>query len=141
MKKETIIAIIFGMLFGGVVAVLLIVKNKTDKLNSAKTLSPAVTVTPSVRNVTAGTILEIVSPEGGIITNKNSVTIKGKAPKGALLVVESPIKDLVMTVEKEDFAVPFPLALGENYIVVTSYQKGASVQTQVKELKIYYLTE
>ncbi len=141
MKKETTVAIFFGILFGAIVAVFLIVRNKAIKLNAAKTLSPALTVTPGVKNVVAGKVLEVTAPENGVITNKNSVVIKGKTGKGALIVIQSPIRDQVLVTEKEDFSVTFPLALGENDITVTSYEKGKQVQTQVKELKVYYLTD
>jgi len=139
MKKETTIAIFFGIFFGAIVAVFLIVKNKNSKFNM-KTLSPARTVTPSVKNVASGKILEVSSPEDGSISSTNSVSIKGKTEKGALLVIQSPIKDLIVVAEKDDFSIQFPLALGENNIVITSYEKGTQVKTQVKDLKVYYLT-
>lgn len=139
MKKETTIAIFFGIFFGAIVAVFLIVRNKNSKFNT-KTLSPATSVTPSVKNVTSGKILEVTSPEDGSINSTNSVSIKGKTEKGALLVIQSPIKDLIVVAEKEDFSIPFPLALGENNIVITSYEKGTQVKTQVKDLRVYYLT-
>ena len=140
MKKETTIAIFFGIFFGAIVAVFLILRNKNSQFNT-KTLTPALTVTPSLKNVITGQTLEVSAPESGAITDQNSTTIKGKTNKGSLLIIQSPAKDLILKTDQEDFSVLFPLALGENDIVITSYGKGTQVQTQVKEIKVYYLTQ
>jgi len=44
-------------------------------------------------------------------------------------------------VEKEDFTVDMPLALGENVISLTLYPKNSQGRSQQKELRIYYLDE
>ncbi len=56
--------------------------------------------------------------------------------------MQSPIKQLVQKLDKDDFIVPaFPLSLGENTIRVSLYPKDAQIPSQEKELKIYYLDE
>ncbi|KKQ24271.1 MAG: hypothetical protein US40_C0002G0102 [Candidatus Roizmanbacteria bacterium GW2011_GWC2_37_13] len=142
MKKETIIAIFLGIAFGGFLAFFLIVKNKEIQLNKNKIIAPTGLITQSaVKSNIVVTPLEITEPNDGAIFDKNSVEIKGKVSKNSLIVIQSPIKDLVFKNEKEDFSTDFPLALGENVIKIVVYPSDKQLRSQEKDLRIYYLEE
>ncbi|MBI3620368.1 hypothetical protein HY214_04480 [Candidatus Roizmanbacteria bacterium] len=142
MKKETTVAIFFGILLGAVIAVSLIIKNRQAQLQKAKTIVPeiktAFKITPNAINAR---LLEIVSPDDGMITAKNTVTIRGKTDPNSLLIIQSPLKDVVVRNDKADFTIDFPLALGENIITIAVYAKEPQLRSQEKQLKIYYLDE
>lgn len=141
MKKETIIATIFGIALGGAVAVFIIFKSKDIELSKNKVIAPKETV--SEKTVTDSNSsfqsLEIDSPTDGSVVDTNTITIKGRVEKESLLVIQSPIKDLVVKTDSNTFSLDFPLALGENTIKVVAYPKNQTLRQQEKNLKIYYL--
>lgn len=140
MKKETLIAIIFGVGLGVILAVVFIMQSKENQLTKAKPINNlSKTVTPKLKMVTTPT-LEISEPTDNLIVDSNSINIKGKANKNALIVINSPIKDMVFKNEKEEFKVNFPLALGENVIQLTVYPDDKTGSSINKTLQVYYLT-
>lgn len=142
MKKETVIAILLGIGFGVVVAVVMILKTKDQQIQKNKPINTALHITPTISvNNTQFQPLEISEPENGMVTDKTQVTIKGKAAKDSLIVIESPIKSATFKNDKEEFSAQFPLAFGENSILVSVYPKDGQGNSQEKELKIYYLDE
>lgn len=140
MKKETLIAIIFGVGLGVVLAVVFIMQSKENQLTKAKPINNLTkTITPKVTIVSTPT-LEISEPTENLTTDKNSIKIKGKTNKNALVVINSPIKDIVFKNEKEDFSVDFPLVQGENVIQLTVYPDDKTGSSINKTLHVYYLT-
>jgi hypothetical protein len=138
MKKETIIAIIFGIFFGIVFSIFFLQSSKKQS-PSTKLLPNLETITPKKRVVgIPSQNLEIIAPEDNSIFNQNKITIKGKAPKKSLIIIQSPIKDVVFENENEAFSFDFPLAYGTNQISIFSYPKN--IQTPLfKNLTVYYL--
>lgn len=140
MKKETIIAVIFGIILGGVFGLYLINKNKETQLTKNKVIAPsnAPNKTLSTDN---GKIqnLEISSPQDGIVVNGNNVKIIGKAEINSLIIIQTPVNDLSFKINKIDFSVDLPLALGENVIRIVAYPSGKNQSPQEKDLKVYYL--
>ncbi len=140
MRREIIIAIVFGVLLGLIVAVVMVVRVRQfggqNQIGAGNQVTPKVTAKNSQLQP-----LEIISPAQDNITDKKTITIKGKALKQSLIVVESPIKDLALKNEKEDFSISFPLSLGENIISVTAYPKDPKLNSQTSTLRVYYLTE
>lgn len=141
MKKESIIAILFGIALGAVVGLFLILQNKQNQLERAKTLTPKVTPTPGINGLGNFQALEITSPQDRSIVSKNSVTIFGKTNKNSLLVIQSPLKELTLKNQEENFSFDFPLSLGENVIRIVAYPKDVKLRPEERELKIYYLEE
>jgi Na+/glutamate symporter len=142
MKKETMAAIVFGILMGGVLAVTLITKNKQTQLEKSKTIAPTEKPIPSPgQSDLKFQPLEIVAPKDGIMVDKSETTISAKGTKDSLVVIQSPIKDLVFINEKVQFSVNFPLALGENVITIVIYPKDSKFRSQEKRLRVYYLKE
>jgi len=142
MKKEAVFAIFLGMSFGAILGFFLILKNKEIEINKNKAIAPSKTVSKNLNQKEINfQILEVSEPNDSSITDKNSVTIKGKVTKNSLIVIQSPIKDLVYKNEKEEFQLEFPLALGENVIKIVAYPSDKQFDLQEKEIKVYYLKE
>lgn len=142
MKKETIVAIVFGLTLGSVVAFFIILNNKNQQLEKSKAISPVAQVSPTITQPEVNsTTLTVSSPEDSQILTKNTVTLKGKGEKGALIVVQSPIKDLSQKLDTEDFSMDFPLSLGDNIIRITLYPKTKDASPQTKDLRVYYMEE
>lgn len=141
MKKETLIAVFFGIVLGGVVAFFIIVKSKDIQLANNKAIAPKdsnINAVGQPLNASFQT-LEVTSPADRIIVDKNSITISGKVEKNSLLVIQSATKDMTIVADKYDYSVDFPLSLGENVINVTAYPKDQSLKPQEKNFSIYYL--
>ncbi len=142
MKKEAIIAVVIGILLGGVFALIIINKNKEIQLKKSKTIAPKKESNffkkpPQVKIQQ----LEIIKISDGTIVNENKINLPIKAVKNSLVVIQSPIKSLVFKLEKDQFSVDFPLALGENVIRIAVYPQDRKLHLQEKELRVYYLKE
>ena len=141
MRKESIIAIVFGLVLGSTVAFFILFKNKDQQMDKVKTITSVNSLSPTIVQNMPSQLLSIDSPNDAEIFKTNSITIKGKATKDSLLVAESPIKDVTMKLDKDQFTFNFPLALGENTIHITVYPSDKQSGVQEKVLKIYYLEE
>lgn len=149
MKKETIIALILGVFFGGVLAFFFVFKSDELNLKNNKVIAPTIVINKNQNqlkesikeNVNNIISLEITEPNNNTIVDTDKIKIKGKATKNSLIVIQSPINDIVFKNEKEDFSIDFPLALGENILKIVVYPTDKQARSQEKELRIYYLKE
>lgn len=141
MKKEAIIAIVFGIVLGSILAVFLIAKNKERLLEKNKTITPLEKEQASQAKNEGSVQLEITEPGDKSIVYKNSVTIKGSFTKNSLIIIQSPIKDVVFKNDKEQFSVDYPLVLGENVIRIGAYPQDKQLRSQEKEMRIYYFSQ
>lgn len=141
MKKEALMAIFMGLVFGGFFGIFLINKNKDLNLSKNKILAPTSILTQKnpQNNVVDFIPLEIKELNDYFITNEDNIDIVGKATKNSLIVIQSPIKDIVYKNEKEDFKINIPLALGENVIKIVDYPQDKTFDSQEKILRVYYL--
>jgi len=141
MKKETIIAIIFGIGLGTILAFFVINRNNETKLTKNKVIAPSGIVNKTITTPVNTQIqaFEITSPQDGVIVDKASILIAGKAEKNSLIIIQSPIKDLSLKNTQTNFSTDFPLALGENTINISVYSSDKNTVPQEKTLKIYYL--
>ena len=140
MKKETLVAIFLGLLFGGVVAVIISFKSKEIELAKNKVIAPPKEKTVS-SNLSGTEVIpfELTEPTDNAIVEVNSIHLKGTAAKDSLIVIQSPIKDLVVSNKQEKFDIVFPLALGENSIKIVVYPKEKQSRPQEKFIKIYFI--
>lgn len=142
MKKEATVAIIFGIILGGVLAILIIAKNREKQLEKNKAISPAEKLTPTSQMSNLNfQPLEVNEPQDGIIVSKNNIIIKGVATPGALIVIQSPIKEIAFKNDQNQFKTDFPLVSGENVIKIVVYPADVQLRPQEKLLKVYYLEE
>ncbi|VVA43434.1 conserved hypothetical protein [Candidatus Roizmanbacteria bacterium] len=140
MKKETITAIILGLIFGGVVAVFISLKSKDIELSKNKVIAPLEEKSSSSSLVGAEMEpLEISEPANNGIVEKDTIRFKGTASKDSLIVIQSPIKDLAIKNTQGKFDLEFPLALGENSIKIVVYPKEKQFRPQEKYMKVYYI--
>lgn len=140
MKKETIIAIFLGIFFGGLFGFFLITKNKEEEIKKNKTIVPTEIQAKKVVNQKINfQPLEITDPNDSSITDQNTIIIRGKATKNSLIIVQSPIKDIVYKNKNENFSIEMPLALGENVIKIVSYPEDKDFNIQEKTLYIYLI--
>ncbi len=142
MKKESTVAIVLGICLGLIVALVLILKSKQPDLSKTKSIQQMqITPTISIKNDTQFQTLEVIQPSDNLILSTGSVTIKANVAKNSLVVIQSPLKDMELSIDKSSFSQDFPLALGENVIRITVYPKDQKMRTQEKLLRIYYLDE
>ena len=139
MKKETMVAIFLGLLFGGVVAVFISFKSKDIELAKNKVIAPPPDkVSPDLIGIKLRP-LELTEPADRAIVENNTIRLKGTAAKDSLIVVQSPIKDLIISNKQEKFDLEFPLALGENSIKIVVYPKEKQFRPQEKFIKVYFI--
>ena len=140
MKKETIIAIFLGLLFGGIVAVFISLKSKDIELSTNKLIAPSKEkiLSPNLPGTEIQT-LELSEPADNAIFEKDIIRFKGTAVKDSLIIIQSPIKDLVVKNTQGKFDLEFPLALGENSIKIVVYPKEKQFRPQEKFIKVYYI--
>lgn len=145
MAKESVIAIVLGLVLGVAVALAAVVytvniqkkQNTQIQKETASSSSSLVSVTIPP-TVTVLRSLEISSPQSGSTSQEKTIVIKGIAGARTLIVVQSPIKTQSLNTDKEAFSIDFPLALGENVITVSAYHEAAVIPVQ-KKLYIYRL--
>ena len=147
MAKESVIAIVLGLVLGIVVAIAAVAytvniqkkQNTQIQQKATEASSPSTLVSISIPpTVTVLQSLEISSPQSGSITPDKTIAIKGSAGSGTLIVAQSPIKTQILNTDKDAYSIEFPLALGENVITLSAYHKGAVLPVQ-RKLYIYRL--
>lgn len=144
MKTEGIIAVIFGIIFGGILGFFLITKNLDYQFSKNKFSPTKKRVTEKkIENNQKSNILPLTieSPKNNMISYQNSIKISFQAMNDSLVVIQSPIKDLILKTTKNKETVDFPLVYGENVIKITVYPKDKNLSIQEKTLNIYYLKE
>jgi len=139
MNKETIIAIVLGIILGGGIGAYVLFRTgggdetKIIPVASDKDGKKVVkTVLPQGQQQ-----LEITAPKDKAVVNKNEITITGKVQKNSLIVIQSPIDNKVLKSEKDTFSTKFSLARGENVISINSYTDSSTPQEVV--LSIYFV--
>lgn len=141
MKRETVIAISLGILLGVGIGLFVLFKSsgadQTKVIPVGDTEQTKVVTTNSTSE--GQTILTIQEPAENIVVNKKDITIKGKAQPNSLIVVQSQITSEILKNEKEDFSIPFSLALGENTLSINAYSNSSNPQEII--LKVYYVEE
>jgi len=140
MKKETLVAIFLGIFFGLCFAFFIVEnlsQNKLGKRGDLVSKKKEVSISP-IKTATLK-LLTIDKPKNQVVVNQEQITIEGSAENDSLIVIQSPIKDLVFQNKNEQFKVNFPLALGENVIRIVAYPKNSNLRNQEKTLFIYYL--
>jgi len=140
MKKESLIAIFLGVIFGLITASLIVdnlLKNNLEKVKSLPQKKEKNVITP-VKTFNLK-LLSIEKPKNNLIVYEDKITIEGSADKDSLIVIQSPVEDEIFQNKKERFKIDFPLALGENVIKIVVYSRNPNLKNQEKTLYIYYL--
>ncbi len=142
MKKEIIVAIVLGIVFGLVVAGVMVFKTINFGGRSRQVVGNSPSISPVlVNDLNKIKVLEITEPQDLQLFDKKTIKIKGKAGRNDLVVISSQVKDITFRNKNENFSVDFPLALGENTILITVYPKNTQISAQEKSIVVYYLDE
>ncbi|OGK14359.1 hypothetical protein A3H80_01765 [Candidatus Roizmanbacteria bacterium RIFCSPLOWO2_02_FULL_37_19] len=120
MKKETLIAVILGIIAGIAIAVF-IIKNSRDSSNkSADIILEQLTPTITIDTKKTEPLL-IEEPDDGFVTEEESVTIKGTSQVNALIVLQTPQGEQILKTKNNSFTFDVDLLPGENKMKITSY--------------------
>ncbi len=135
MKKETIIAIVLGIIAGIGIAGFVIFNSKRAASNSSDVILDNITPTVSLNTDELSPLL-ITAPEDELVVEESTIELTGSAQVGSLMVVQTPNSEDTFTLEESNFTRHLELLPGENIIKVTSYnQKNIDSRT----LEVYYI--
>jgi hypothetical protein len=122
MKKETIIAIILGIVAGISIAAVVIIQSRNSSGSNGDVILEGVSPTTIIdRNETSP--LLIAEPDTEAVVETSTITLKGSGPENALIVIHTPSQEYVFKNTKTNFSQKLALMPGENAIRVTSYDK------------------
>ena len=144
MRKETMFAIVVGILFGliGTGAIVFFSMSDEMKNQKPKTIKPTPTM-QLIRKPTKELVVafDIEYPTNNIIVKNKTIEFKGKAPSQSLILINTPQKIITHnTGNSENFSINVDLVFGENNIDITCYSPN-SIEYQEKELRIFYLNQ
>ncbi len=137
MRKEVIVAIIIGILLGGLVAFGIWRANIlfADK----KTKPSEVLPTPFEQEISASQLV-ITQPEDNTVVATDKVTVRGTASKGTTVVILSQAGEYISGVVQDgSFEQEVELIGGANEITVIAYDETGNESKQI--LTIVYSTE
>lgn len=141
MKKEVIIAIVFGVGLGLTVAFFMVRQIRTMELGSGSQIRTNTGKVKLANVLQNAQNLEIAAPASDAVVDQSSIQIKGKGEPGSLLVIQSVAKEAVEKLKKAEFSVTVPLIVGENIISITMYPEDKTVRTQTKVIRVFNLSK
>ncbi|MBI4130514.1 hypothetical protein HY468_04310 [Candidatus Roizmanbacteria bacterium] len=133
LKKEMTIAIVLGLILGGVVALMFTrLPQQLLGINSAEispTPNPTQPPLPSPFLSEEALTIEVVFPEDQALTHEEKMTVSGKTKPGASVVVTSPTDEMV-TNAKDDgtFSAEITLSEGANELFITGFINGSEAE-------------
>ncbi|MFQ5452239.1 MAG: hypothetical protein ACE5DQ_01625 [Candidatus Paceibacterota bacterium] len=135
-NRETVIAIILGAFFGVAIAISIIFFTRhrgSDKNIISSDVTPTIAIdTKRVEPLT------IDSPKDKVLVSTPTATLKGKAIKGSLIVIQTPTSEQTLKLDSESFSSELELTEGENSIKVSAYH---DTQVDTRSLTIYYIND
>lgn len=134
MRKEVILALIIGIIIGGVILYGLKIANQSATTEVSETentiTNPTVTPTPSQD-------LIINTPENHTVTFEDQITINGKTlPNTNLAIITEDEDDLIQSDKQGLFSTTVDLTEGENKIIITAIISDENQPS--KELLVIY---
>lgn len=139
MKKEPIIAITLGVVFGVLVGVgVLYAMNPPSGETVADQDSSEQDVAVQDRETIE---FELSQPEDEITVRSDRISIQGTATVDSLIITQSALSEEIVRTESDTFEYEFPLAVGENVITMTFYPKTSPSDYIERTLRVYYLPE
>ena len=137
MQKETILAVVVGLLFGlGVTFAVYLVRSPQESQRLDASESQLVEVEPE-EEVVATESLIIDSPSQDLITSDQEILVSGKTVAGSYVVVfMGDVQEIVTAQESGDFLVSLSLKEGPNFLtIIATDQDGNS--TSVERIVVY----
>lgn len=139
MKKEMIISILVGLVFG-LIIVYGVYTAQTSLAEPAPTQAPLVATPENKAELETESQLAVHSPEDELITDQTSLTVAGSTQKDAYVVVF--INDQAQIVENDEtghFSVEVELETGSNIIQVFAVDREG--QSLMEERTVVYTTQ
>jgi hypothetical protein len=141
MNKESLIAIVLGLIFGVLVAtgaVFLSIKRQRSQQAQTQVATSSAALVPTVAPPAIVVLpsLDLSAPASGSLTEAKSIAIQGTTASKSLVIVMSPIITKTLKLATSTFSIDMPLALGENAITIYSYPENGSTPVQ-KSVYIY----
>lgn len=136
MKKETGIAIFFGLLAGAIIAFGLIFFNSKGGASDGTDAPDPNQITPVIKATQQPTVLTIQSPLDKSVVDSDTIEVKGVAEKDSVVVIQSPGGEKVVQSTSGAFSATVPLRPGSNRLSIVQYKNKA---TDKRTLDIYYI--
>ena len=138
MRKEVLLAIIFGVILGGIILYGINLANKSVSEISA-TPTPAIGNQISPTPDTANQTLQILSPSDNSVLFDAATTIKGIAKPGSHIAISTESDDFLTDTDSSgNFSTDIKLISGENNIKVVAVDSNEA--TSSAEITIIYTT-
>jgi hypothetical protein len=144
MRKEVILAVIIGVLLGGVILYGINLANNSSKLNpdnnETEENNSKATPTPSKK---LDNQVTIIIPQDNSVVTESSITLKGSAKANANIAIISESDDLIITADNNgNFSSDVNLISGENTIAVTAVDdKQATSSASITVIRTTTLPE
>lgn len=121
MRKEVILAIIIGVLLGGIILFGINLANKASKLNSGgeNVENTNENSSPSIVKKSPD-LVSIIFPQANAVVTESVLTLKGSAKPNSTVAIISENDDILATIDSSgNFSSLINLISGENMITVT----------------------
>jgi hypothetical protein len=132
MRKEVILAVIIGVLLGGVILYGINLANNSSLINpSANTATKEgnLKVSPTPSSKPAGQI-SIIFPQNNAVVTEAQITLKGTAKSNSSIAIVTENDDLLTTADSAgNFSATINLISGENVITVTAVDDKQALTT------------
>lgn len=141
MIKEKVVALVLGVLLGSVLGVWVVSFSRKIRLDEKKfTVLKKKNVEKKIKKeLLRPGFFEVSSPKDNTLVSTKIIKIKGRAPANSLLIAQSPLTEKVILSKKEEFELEFPVAMGENVIHLTLYNKNIQSGVLEKKFRVYLL--
>jgi hypothetical protein len=144
MRKEVILAVIIGVLLGGVILYGINLANNSSKLNSNSTDTEENNskITPSPTQKLNNQVT-IITPQNNSVVTESKLTLKGSAKSNSNIAIISESDDLIVTADNNgNFSSDINLISGENTITITAVDdKQATTSASITVIRTATLPE
>ena len=141
LRKEMIVAIVLGLILGGVAAVLVTqAPQKFFNKNGSLLPTPETNVTETpIPTPEQSLSLDVLFPQDQSLAESKELTVSGKTKVGATVLVTTPFDEKVMVASDDGtFSIPIVLSEGANEVSIVALHNGADVE---KSVMVNYTTE
>ncbi|MEA3355558.1 MAG: hypothetical protein U9Q63_03690 [Patescibacteria group bacterium] len=139
MKKEALIAIIVGLIFGLIITIGIYTANRSINQLKAKKTTQKNTITPSPPTQLEEKSLEITSHESFDLINQSEITLSGIAWSNAIIALLTENQEFMAVADSDGiFSFNFDLIKGYNEIQIIATDDTGEISS--KDLIITYST-
>ncbi|TRZ50826.1 hypothetical protein D4S03_06130 [bacterium] len=125
MRKEVILAVIIGVLLGGVILYGINLANNSSKINSDnKNVGDSTQETPSPAKKSDNQV-SIITPQDNAVVTEAQLTLKGSSKPNSSVAIITESDDIITTADNTgNFSSIINLISGENIITVTAVDEN-----------------